>query len=461
MDDKTTAVITAQKNFRSIKSVVAPSLSRNAPLLKRTTLFIFIIAALFLPSAIPAKRRAAKRNKSAAEIFFAEGLKRLRGKETCFITNASGLGRYFLYDAMEETDKYIGARLAKHDIRLAHLFTPEHGLTGQEDDHGNTKLGKAAAQKNACKSSSDEPAACPAVTPETIYLTTVEKLQEKISDCEAIVFDLPDSGVRPYTYRTVLNRIMRAMDRAAKNQLLYLIDVPNPASHLGPLGVVAQKTNFSYVGEEEIPFMPGFTHAEIARKFIADYKLKIRIHIQKMAGYKPATPHSKRGLVFYPPSPNLPHLRANQCYWISVFFEATSIEEGRITKDPFCQIGHPEFANGALPVMGGVKFQPYPFFAHSGKHKGKLLAGYKLEFSETKVDPPRAAYEFFLWYVKHGQNDWLKNHLTEKQGLDAQTGSTTLRKALLQELSYDEFIRGEKKRLAAFVAAMEKYKLYK
>lgn len=387
------------------------------------------------------KKSAPRPPASASEIFFKEGLKRLRGKQVCFITNASGLGRLFLYDAMEETDKYIGAQLTKNEIRLAHLFTPEHGLTGQEDDHGNAKS-KAGA-------------------PETIYLTTVEKLQEKIADCEAIVFDLPDSGVRPYTYRTVLNRIMRAMDKAAANQLLYLIDVPNPASHLGALGPVARKTNFSYVGEEEIPFMPGFTHGEIARKFVKDYKLKIRLHIQKMAGYKPATPHSKRGLVFYPPSPNLPHLRANQCYWVAVFFEATSIEEGRITKDPFCQIGHPSFANAKLPKMGGVTFSPYPFFASAGKHKGKLLPGYKLQMTETKVDPPRAAYEFLLWHVKHGKDDFMRKHLTEKQGLDAQTGSTTMRKALLEELTYDEYMETEQEIIDSFSRAMAKYKLYK
>lgn len=421
--------------------------------MKRTILSGALVAFCLLPL-------AAKPVTSASDIFFREGLKRLKGKNACFITNASGLGRYFLYDAMEETNKHIGAKLAKNQIKLAHLFTPEHGLTAQEDDHGNTKLGGVTTKTTSCRSSPDG-AACPVSAPETIYLTTVEKLQEKIADCEAIVFDLPDSGVRPYTYRTVLNRIMRAMDKNATDQLLYLIDVPNPASHLGPLGPVAQKTNFSYVGEEEIPFMPGFTHAEIARKFIADNKLKIRIHIQKMAGYKPSMPHSERHLVFYPPSPNLPHLRSNQCYWISVFFEATSIEEGRITKDPFCQIGHPDFTNAALPVMGGVKFDPYPFFATSGKHKGKMLAGYKLQFSETKVDPPRAAYEFFLWQVKHGKDGWLRLHFAEKQGLDAQTGSTAMREALLAEDSYGEFIKAEKKRIAAFKAAMQKYKLYK
>lgn len=388
------------------------------------------------------KKAAAKKNiRNASEIFFKEGLKRLKGKNVCFITNAAGLGRYFLYDAMEETDKYIHAKLEKHEIKLAHLFTPEHGLTGQEDDHGNTKV-KAGE-------------------PETIYLTTVEKLQEKIADCEAVVFDLPDSGVRPYTYRTVLNRVMRAMDKAQSGQMLYLIDVPNPASHLGPQGPVAQKSNFSYVGEEEIPFLPGFTHAELARKFIADRNLKIKIHIQKLAGYDPKQPHSQRGLVFYPPSPNLPHLRSNQCYWVSVFFEATSIEEGRVTKDPFCQIGHPGFANVELPRMGGVQFSAYPFYAWSGKHKGKLLPGYKLAIDEKKAEPARAAYEFLLWQIKNGADDWMTKYLTEKQGLDAQTGTTTMRKALLKKMTYDQFMAEEKKKIRAFTAAMQKYRLYK
>jgi uncharacterized protein YbbC (DUF1343 family) len=436
-------------------ALTPPPLVAALKLFVRISVPILFFALALMPATAKKKPVKIKPLRSASEIFFKEGLKRLEGKDACFITNASGLGRLFLYDAMENTDKYIRAKLEKHRIKLAHLFTPEHGLTGQEDDHGNTKLGATAP----CSSS--EGASCSVTAPETIYLTTVEKLQEKIADCEAIVFDLPDSGVRPYTYRTVLNRIMRAIDKADKGQLLYLVDVPNPASHLGPLGPMAQKTNFSYVGEEEIPFMPGFTHAELARKFIVDHKLKIKIHIQKMAGYKPATAHSARGLVFYPPSPNLPHLRANQCYWVSVFFEATSIEEGRITKDPFCQIGHPDFANAELPRMGGVQFNPYPFFAHSGKHKGKLLSGYKLVFDEKTVDPPRAAYEFFLWHISHGKDAWLKKHFTEKQGLDAQTGSTTMRKALLKELTYDAFIKGEKKRTAIFLDAMQKYKLYK
>jgi len=406
----------------------------------------FLAAMVLLLAATPLlakkKKAAAKKSiRNASEIFFKEGLKRLKGKNVCFITNAAGLGRYFLYDAMEETDKYIHAKLEKHEIKIAHLFTPEHGLTGQEDDHGNTKV--KAGQ------------------PETIYLTTVEKLQEKIADCEAIVFDLPDSGVRPYTYRTVLNRVMRAMDKAQTGQMLYLIDVPNPASHLGPQGPVAQKSNFSYVGEEEIPFLPGFTHAELARKFIADRKLKIKIHIQKLAGYNPKQAHSQRGLVFYPPSPNLPHLRSNQCYWVSVFFEATSIEEGRVTKDPFCQIGHPDFANAELPRMGNIQFSAYPFYAWSGKHKGKLLPGYKLTIDEKKVEPARAAYEFLLWQIKNGADDWMTKYLTEKQGLDAQTGTTTMRKALLKKMTYDQFMIEEKKKIRAFTEAMQKYRLYK
>lgn len=412
-----------------------------------------------LAAAKQKKTKSAPESTSPAEIFFTEGAKRLKGLDTCFVTNASGLGRFFLYEAMEDTDKHVRARLAKHEIKIAHLFTPEHGLTAQEEDHGNTK-GRVPTKMTSCQSA---PAgtSCAPTSPETIYLTTVEKLQDKLKNCEAIVFDLPDSGVRPYTYRTVLNRIMRAIHQAEKGQLLYLIDVPNPASHLGPQGPVAQKSNFSYVGEEEIPFMPGFTHAELARKYIADRKLKIKIHIQKMAKYNPKEPHSKRALAFYPPSPNLPTLRANQCYWVSVYFEATSIEEGRITKDPFCQIGHAEFENRTLPKMGGVKFYPYPFYAASGKHKGKLIAGYKLEFGEMAVNPTRAAYEFFLWHVKNGKNGFMKKWLAEKQGLDAQTGTTSYRAALVAGKSYEDWQAQEKTRIADFTKAMQKYRLYK
>jgi hypothetical protein len=40
---------------------------------------------------------------------------------------------------MEDTGKYIRDRLAAAEITVKHLFTPEHGLSAQEEDHGNTR----------------------------------------------------------------------------------------------------------------------------------------------------------------------------------------------------------------------------------------------------------------------------------------------------------------------------------
>ena len=110
--------------------------------------------------------------------------------------------------------------------------------------------------------------------------------------------------------------------------------------------------------------------------------------------------------------------------------------------------------------MGNVKFSSYPFYAWSGKHKGKLLPGYKLSIDEKKIEPARAAYEFLLWHIKNGADDWMAKYLTEKQGLDAQTGTTSMRKALLKQLTYDQFMVGEKKKIRAFTEAMQKYRLY-
>lgn len=55
----------------------------------------------------------------------------------------------------------------------------------------------------------------------------------------------------------------------------------------------------------------------------------------------------------------------------------------------------------------------------------------------------------------------MTKYLTEKQGLDAQTGTTTMRKALLKKMTYDQFMAEEKKKIRAFTAAMQKYRLYK
>lgn len=414
---------------------------RNRHFRHRSILLAALALALTATPVLAKRKKTATKTpaRNASEIFFKEGLKRLKGKNTCFITNAAGLGRYFLYDAMEETDKYIHAQLEKHEIKIAHLFTPEHGLTGQEDDHGNTKV-KAGA-------------------PETIYLTTVEKLQEKIADCEAIVFDLPDSGVRPYTYRTVLNRIMRAMDKAQTGQMLYLIDVPNPASHLGPQGPVAQKSNFSYVGERKFLSCPASRMQSSRASSLLTETSRSKFIFRKcqVTNQNNRIQSAVSCFIHHPP---ICHT-SDQTNVIGFLYSLKPRRsKGRITKDPFCQIGHPGFANAELPRMGNVKFSSYPFYAWSGKHKGKLLPGYKLSIDEKKIEPARAAYEFLLWHIKNGADDWMAKYLTEKQGLDAQTGTTSMRKALLKQLTYDQFMVGEKKKIRAFTEAMQKYRLY-
>ena len=160
----------------------APNLALAAVLL------LLVPGSAAVSARVPAKKKpGAQVNLSAAEIFFKEGTRRLRGKETCFITNASGLGRFFLYDAMEETGRHMRDRLEKAEITLKHLFTPEHGLTAQEEDHGNTRT-KAG-------------------DPETIYLTTVEKLQEKIKKSRIQVQHMDQKLT--YTKQRLLREKMR------------------------------------------------------------------------------------------------------------------------------------------------------------------------------------------------------------------------------------------------------------
>lgn len=453
---------------------------------------LLLLAALPITAA-KKKNKGSKKVADPAEVFLKEGLPALKNKSICLITNNASVGRYIVWDYIQDnrenkkpatakqpaktenkpesedkktedkaieneskpllpsqtTEKkqkfprFLSSRFKKFNIGPVYIFTPEHGITGQEEDHGNksTTAGK----------------------PETIYFMPTEKLAKKFENCQAIVFDLPDSGVRPYTYRTVLTRTLTAAHKMKKKPLYYLVDHPNPASKLGIIGPMVKPAFFSYVGEEAIPFFPSYTQAELAKKYIHDRKLKVNLKIQKLKNYRRLQTHESRGLAFYPPSPSLPHLRANKCYWVSVFFEVTGIEEGRVTKDPFCQIGNTNFEpHRNPPAFGGIKWLPYAFVPAAGKQGGKLVHGYKLDVSSYAVNPTKAAYEFFRFHIKkRNEKNWLYAFFEKRVGLDALVGTDTMRKALLAGKSYVDWYAGENKKVQKFAKQMKKFAIYK
>ena len=372
--------------------------------------------------------------------FLTERLPGFSGKKLCLVTNQASLGGLLLVKTGNET--LLHSVMRQNDVFLYKVFTPEHGLTGQEEAHGNSTRADFYVK--------------------TIYLASIEKMQVMFTGCQVMVFDLPDAGVRPFTYRTILTRSMQAMNRLSNGNAIYLVlDVPNPASYLGTAGPVA--TRFSYLGEEEIPFYPGYTFAEIAALYHNEKNLDVKLEVVKLNQYHPHQHFMAAGFPYQQPSPNLPTFRATQCYWASVFLEGTYLDIGRNSNDPFCLIGHSQFDHSKplIAADDSYSWQRYSYKPWGGPFKGMLLRAYRLRIDKPeKYEPLKVAYHVYQHLKK--QYPYIRLYRSSKDSywLDKLVGTPSMRDAISNDMSYAEYKKMLEGPLTRFKERVEPFKLY-
>ena len=97
----------------------------------------------------------------------------------------------------------------------------------------------------------------------------------------------------------------------------------------------------SFVGEYAMPTRYGLTVGEYARFVRAHLQLDLDLFVCPMEGYARNMLYSDTGLVFVPPSPNIPTLESALSYIGTCVFEGTNLSEGRGTATPFQWIGAP------------------------------------------------------------------------------------------------------------------------
>ena len=107
----------------------------------------------------------------------------------------------------------IDVLAAAPGVRLAAIFSPEHGISGSADspDIQNSKDAATGAPVISVYGKTDE-------------LRRPSK--ESLAGLDAIVFDIQDAGVRFYTYETTLGYFLEAAAKAGKP--IVVLDRPDP-----------------------------------------------------------------------------------------------------------------------------------------------------------------------------------------------------------------------------------------
>jgi len=353
----------------------------------------------------PEARPAGASLATGIDVLVAENFARLRGLRVALLTNDSARTR----DGRRTTDVLA----ARPDVKLAALLSPEHGLGASRDE----RIADAIDEKTRLPIFSLYggrlgPRAARERGPRPVTLPP---------DLDALVVDLPDVGVRFFTYASTLHACMRAA--AARGLRVLVLDRPNPINGVDVAGPVPKPRELSPVNHLALPVRHGMTMGELAEMMNADEHLGLGLEVVRMNGYDRRLYHDETGLAFRPPSPNLRTFEQTVLYPGIALLEATNLSVGRGTETPFEVLGATWIDSQALLAelararLAGVVFKAATFTPKSNRFAGQACHGIRAQVSDRSAfEPVRAGIAIALALRKLFPDLWDASRLRRMLG---------------------------------------------
>jgi len=333
----------------------------------RSKIATIVAAAVGVPGAAPAyetleaagvRRMSAPNHEvlTGLDVMEAAKFAELSGKRVGLITNHTGLDR---------TGRRNIDAMRAAGVRLATLFSPEHGLTGKEDR----------------PDVADDKDLATGLPIRSLYDIGRNRLTPSmLANVDVLVFAIPDAGARFYTYSCTM---LYALEDAAKSKLpFYVLDRPNPVTGIHVEGPLLDDNLHSFTGCFAMPVRHGLTLGELATMANAERKWGADLHVVKMKNWQRSDWFDSTGLPWTDPSPNLRSLNAAALYNGLALLEASpNYSVGRGTDAPFEQIGADWIHGAELAqflnnwVLPGVRAYPTKFQPSSGPFAGKAIEG--------------------------------------------------------------------------------------
>lgn len=335
------------------------------------------------------------------------------------------------------------------------VFSPEHGLFGEWQDQVGVSSWFDSKR---------------GILVESLYGKRLWPSEESLRQIDAIVFDLQDVGARYYTFIWTMVHCMRAC--RAHQKMFVVLDRPNPIGGLVLEGNLLDPGFSSFVGMLPIPVRHAMTVGELAMLFNSEHRIGCKLEVIQMQGWHREMFFDRTGLVWVPPSPNMPTPDTALVYPGTCLLEGTNISEGRGTTKPFELFGAPfvdpdtlcETLNGiGLP---GVSFRPASFRPMFSKHTGKLCNGAQLHVTDRSSFKPyltglaviKSAYE--LWPSAF---EWRRppyEFEKEKLPFDLLTGTSQIRQKIEAGASLEEIEAAWAAELRSFAKLRLDYLIY-
>jgi uncharacterized protein YbbC (DUF1343 family)/CubicO group peptidase (beta-lactamase class C family) len=324
------------------------------------------------------------RVRTGIDILEAEDFTPLKGLRIGLITNRTGID--------SEGRRTVDLLFRAQGVKLEAIFSPEHGLSGTEDDVSGKEVTR------------DQPTGLPVYS---LYGRNLRPTKEMLRGLDALVFDIQDAGVRFYTYITTMGYAME--EAARKGIAFFVLDRPDPISGALVQGPVMDDDFKSFTGYFPMPLRHGMTVGELAGMFNRENRMGLQLHVIKMQGYRRPDWYDETGLRWVNPSPNIRTLDEAILYPAVAMAEGANVSVGRGTGTPFELLGAPWVDAQALAVylnarrIQGVRFIPTDFTPSENKFKNELCRGVQiilldrdaLDAGEAGIEIVSALYRLF------------------------------------------------------------------
>jgi uncharacterized protein YbbC (DUF1343 family) len=307
------------------------------------------------------------------ETFLADVPAALRGKRVGLITNQTAV------DRERRTD--IDLIAAHPQLKLVALLAAEHGIRG------------TVAPGEFIKDEVDEKTGVPIYS---LYVTEDRGPSDAmLRDVDVLVYDLQEVGGRTWTYVSTMALSMEAAKR--KGIPFVVLDRPNPIGGEIVEGALLDPKFKSFVGMYPIPARHGMTVGELAKLFNEKHGIGCDLIVARAANWRRSQWHDETGLPWVNPSPNLRSLAALTSYPGSVYFEGTTLTEGRFGSDrPFEEIGAPWLDAPAVAAtmnaraLPGVRFDTARFTMQpkAAKHPGQTIRAIRFVVTDRQAYRP-------------------------------------------------------------------------
>jgi uncharacterized protein YbbC (DUF1343 family) len=392
--------------------------------------------------ALPAEHHTADRNGSVLagiDVLAAQGFAAIRNKRVGVLTNQAGVDR-----AGQRTIDLVAHAPA---VRLVMIFSPEHGIT-------------ASLDTTDIRNSRDTATGVPIIS---VYGNSEESRRppiDTLKQLDALVVDLPDVGVRFYTYETTLGYFLEAAAKTGTE--IIVLDRPDPITGAFVEGPLSEPGRESFVNYGPVPVRHGMTFGELAQMFNAEHNIHARLTVIPMQGWMRGDWFDSSGLEWSNPSPNLRSLTEATLYPGVALVEGTNVSVGRGTDTPFELLGAPwinaaelaQYLNGRL--IRGVRFVPVTFTPAASNYSGQLCHGVNLVLTDREfLDSPGLGIELAAALLKLYPQQFHIEKMLE---------------ILASKRVYDALVRGEDPHsieldwqddLANFERLRERYLIYK